>query len=249
MPGYVILRIQEQTSADANFARKLNCALRPVIQNTSVGAPDGPASTLFITGIPYAVDCFGQFETTVDAVFRKNDDPGRFRPGLIAEMIDQLLTLNPTLRDYLRERVNAVRQTAMATIPEMDDSFNLAIVTNGSPARPQDLQAMRVGYGRKKLTQYERLYDQLIYPLIFWNGTGGCGVEAGQPFQKATTLMRKSLIALVIQPRGYFLHEMGTLRDEIISALSGRLVNLNIKYLAERGKEVFQEDEIRADEE
>jgi hypothetical protein len=87
----------------------------------------------------------------------------------------------------------------------------------------------------------------LIYPLIFWNGTGGCGVEAGQPFQKATTLMRKSLIALVMQPRGYFLHEMGTLREEFICALSGRLVNLNIKYLAEMEKDLFQEDKIRAD--
>jgi hypothetical protein len=139
-------------------------------------------------------------------------------------MIDQLLTLNPTLRAYLRERVDAVRRTAVVTIPEMDDSFNLAIVTNGSPARPQDVEAMRVGYGRQKLTQYERLHDQLIYPLIFWNGTGGCGVDTGEPFQKATPLMRKSLIALVMQPRGYFLHEMGTLREEFICALSGRLV-------------------------
>jgi hypothetical protein len=131
MPGYVIVRIQEQTSGDANLPGKLNSALRPVLQTASVASPDGPASTLFIAGIAYAVDCFGQFETTVYAVFRKNDDPARFRPGLIAEMIDQLLPLNPTLRTYLRDRVEAVRRTALVTIPEKDDSFNLAIVTNG----------------------------------------------------------------------------------------------------------------------
>jgi hypothetical protein len=92
---------------------------------------------------------------------------------------------------------------------------------------------MRVGYGRQKLTQYHRIYDQLIYPLIVLNGTGGCGVATGEPCQKATTLMRKSLIALVMPPRGYCLHEMGTLREEFICALSGRPVNLNITYLAE----------------
>jgi hypothetical protein len=54
-------------------------------------------------------------------------------------------------------------------------------------------------------------------------------------------------MALITPPRGYFLHGMGTLRAEFACALSERLVNLNIKYLAEREKELFQEDEIRAD--
>jgi hypothetical protein len=58
--------------------------------------------------------------------------------------------------------------------------------------------------------------------------------------------MRKALVALVLQPREHFLHQMPTLREEFICAVSGRLININIKYLAEREKQLAREDEIRA---
>jgi hypothetical protein len=39
----------------------------PVLQHASVSSSHGPASTLFIAGISYAVDSFEQFKTTIDA--------------------------------------------------------------------------------------------------------------------------------------------------------------------------------------
>jgi hypothetical protein len=41
--------------------------------------------------------------------------------------------------------------------------------------------------------------------------------------------MRKALIAFVLQSREHFLHQMPTLREEFICAISGRLININIK--------------------
>jgi hypothetical protein len=90
------------------------------------------------------------------------------------------------------------------------------------------------------------LYDQLVYPLIFWDGTGGCGIQANGNTQKASTLIRKSLISLILQPCGHFLHQMSTLREEFICAVSGRLFNLRIKYLAMvQKRQLAKENKIR----
>jgi hypothetical protein len=43
----------------------MNRDLRPVIQNAKITSPNSPASTLFISGIPYALDIFRQFLTPV----------------------------------------------------------------------------------------------------------------------------------------------------------------------------------------
>jgi hypothetical protein len=57
--------------------------------------------------------------------------------------------------------------------------------------------------------------------------------------------MRKALIAFVLQSREHFLHQMPTLREEFICAISGRLINIKIKDVAEREKELTREDEMR----
>jgi hypothetical protein len=72
------------------------------------------------------------------------------------------------------------------------------------------------------------LYDQLMYPLIFWTGSGGCGVMEFEKLQGCTTLIRKVLISLILQPRDHFIHQLRTIREEHICVVFGRLVNLNI---------------------
>jgi hypothetical protein len=54
--------------SDLNFPRRLNKELRPVIQNANISSPRGPASSIFITSIPYAVDTYRQFLTPVYAI-------------------------------------------------------------------------------------------------------------------------------------------------------------------------------------
>jgi hypothetical protein len=56
------------------------------------------------------------------------------------------------------------------------------------------LQAIRKEYGRVKLSQFHMLYDQLLYPLIFWSGTGGCGVAEGRRSRGQPASSGKSLL-------------------------------------------------------
>jgi hypothetical protein len=89
-------------------------------------------------------------------------------------------------------------------------------------------------------------YDQLVFPLIFWNGCGGCGIDESETFQGSTTLIRKVLISLILQPRDHFAHQLNTPREEFISAVSGRLVNRTITFLSRKQTRCFaREDEIR----
>jgi hypothetical protein len=53
------------------------------------------------------------------------------------------------------------------------------------------------------------------------------------------------LISLILQPRDHFIHQLTTLREEFICAFFGRLVNLNIKFIAQAQRRYFaREDEI-----
>jgi hypothetical protein len=89
------------------------------------------------------------------------------------------------------------------------------------------------------------LYDHLIYPLIFWTRYGGCGVMESEKLQGCTTLIRKVPIFLIVQPWDHFIHHLITLREEFICAVFGRLVNLNIKFIAQAHRRYFaREDEI-----
>jgi hypothetical protein len=53
------------------------------------------------------------------------------------------------------------------------------------------------------------------------------------------------LISLILQPRYHFIHQLITLREHFIYAAFGRLVNLNIKFMAQAQRRYFaREDEI-----
>jgi hypothetical protein len=65
--------------------------------------------------------------------------------------------------------------------------------------------------------------------------------------QGATTLIRKVLISLIMQPSDHFIHQLTTLREEFIYAVYGGLINLKTKFLAQR-RCFAREDEIRADD-
>jgi hypothetical protein len=63
--------------------------------------------------------------------------------------------------------------------------------------------------------------------------------------QGCTALIRKALISLILQPRDHFTHQLITLREEFICAVFGRLVNLNITFIAQPQRRYFaREDEI-----
>jgi hypothetical protein len=62
-----------------------------------------------------------------------------------------MLGLNPTLAQYLRERVDAIRHAAQVTMPELDEGFNLGILAEGAGHLvPTELEAIDVTYGPEK---------------------------------------------------------------------------------------------------
>jgi hypothetical protein len=95
------------------------------------------------------------------------------------------------------------------------------------------LEVVRNSYHTQNLSQTHIFYDQLVYPLIFWTGSSGCGVMESEKLQGCTTLIRKVLISFILQPRHHFIHQLITLREAFICAVFGRLVSLNIKFIAQ----------------
>jgi hypothetical protein len=129
---------------------------------------------------------------------------------------------------------------------EPGDGMNLAIF-NAEEAFLDDhqLEVVRNSYHAQKLSQGYMLDDQLVYPSIFWTWSLGCGVMESEKLQGHTTFIRKVLIFLILQPRDYFIHQSITLRKEFICAIFGRLVNLNIKVIAQAQRRYFaREDKI-----
>jgi hypothetical protein len=117
---------------------------------------------------------------------------------------------------------------------EPDDGMILAIFNaEGALLDDRQLEVVHNSYHTQKLSQAHMLYGQLAYPLVFWTGSGGCGVMESEKLQGCTTLIRKVLISLVFQPRDHFIHELITLREKFICAVFGRMVNLNIKFIAQ----------------
>jgi hypothetical protein len=56
MDEQLLNRIVQLSESRPNFPRILNHDLQPILQYTRISAPNGPASNLFISGVPYALD-------------------------------------------------------------------------------------------------------------------------------------------------------------------------------------------------
>jgi hypothetical protein len=69
---------------------------------------------------------------------------------------------------------------------EFDDGMNLTIFSaEGALLEDHQLEVVRNFYHTQKLSQAYMLHDQLVYPLIFWTGSGGCGVMESERLQAA----------------------------------------------------------------
>jgi hypothetical protein len=249
MPESILNKIKVRMLGRLTFPRILNCWLRPVIQNARISSHQGSGSSVFITGIPYALDTFRQFETPVYAICHRADQGLPAISGDCNELIDEILKRNEVLRGYVRENIQRVENIAVASIVDPDEGTTLAIFnTSVGIGKPHEIEAIKTGYRPTKLPQHVMVYDKLVYPLIFWDGHGGCGAVEQDQWRGATLLIRKSLISLVLQPRDHFIHSLATLREEFICAVAGRLANIRVKFLAQAQHRQFsREDEIRGD--
>jgi hypothetical protein len=77
-------------------------------------------------------------------------------------------------------------------VDEPDDGTNLAIFNaEGALLDDHQLEFVRNSYHTQKLSQAHILYDQFVYPLIFWTGSGGCGMMESEKLQGCATFIRK----------------------------------------------------------
>jgi hypothetical protein len=199
--------VVELTQSIPNCPRILNRDLLPVLQHARVSPPNVAASNVFISGIPYALDSYRQFITPVYAVFFRTQQRIPNPPGGIEEIIASILSQNKTFQGYLRDRLDSVREIAPVAMDEPGDGMNLAIFdAEGALLDNHQLEVVRNSYHPQKPSQTHMLYDQFVYPLIFWTGFGGFDVMESEKLQGCTTLIRKVLIFLVLQPRDHFIN-------------------------------------------
>jgi hypothetical protein len=135
----------------------------------------------------------------------------------------------------------------IVSMNEPDEGMNLAVFnTEGLLLNDHQMEALRNSYQPQRSSEFHILYDQLVYPLIFWNGSGGCDIRDSENPQGATRRIRKVLISFILQPRDHFIDQLTTLREEFICAVYGRLINITITFLAQAQRRCFaREDEIR----
>jgi hypothetical protein len=136
-----------------------------------------------------------QFQTPVYAIFCRHEILTAANEAAERGLIRKILRRNRTLRHFIRERVERVRGIARFHVPGLDEGFNLAILGDrAARLQAHELDAIRKEYGTVKLSQFHMLYDQLLYPLIFWSGTGGCGVAEGRRSRGQPASSGKSLL-------------------------------------------------------
>jgi DICT domain-containing protein len=91
-------------------------------------------------------------------------------------LIRAILDRNGVLQEYMRERRwNAVEALQCRFTGSTDTGINLAVInTDGIWARSAEWELIHVSYRVTTVFQCRAVYDHLVYPLIFWNGKGGC---------------------------------------------------------------------------
>jgi hypothetical protein len=91
----------------------------------------------------------------------------------------------------------------------------------------------------------QAVYAQLLYLLIFRTGSGGCGLIESEKLHKATTMIGRVLICLLLKRRDHFLYQLMKLLEEFIcDALSSRLSTIQLGFFINPERQHFvREDE------
>ncbi|EAY21003.1 hypothetical protein TVAG_172600 [Trichomonas vaginalis G3] len=88
------------------------------------------------------------------------------------------------------------------------------------------------------------LYDQLAFPLIFWNGHGGCG-RLNNNEEWSYKHMRRTACSLLMQPNSHWIHKLGYLREEYICSIFGRDLHHRIENAFYRQINLRRESEVK----
>ena len=274
VPVGIINDINKGNSKRPNFTRIVNYLLRPVIQKAHISNPRGPGSTIQIYGVPYAVDSNAQFINPVYLIFSGSDfdDSSIFRDSgdqdyfeiktLILQLASEIRQTNPTLTNFVSNVLNRFGNSfsiIQASLLGHDKGINFAFFNNDSvidqndhvyltcenaELSPEDKQKLE-NYPKRYINEITAEYDQLLFPLMFWNGQGGCGQFEGEK-DWDIKMMKRICICLCMQPQSHYFHRLISLREEYICTVYGRWMKRKVEKEKQRQMLVRKENEIRS---
>ena len=250
VPPIILAPIIEYSKISPNFPRNVNRLSRPVLQHSKVNNQYGGNSTVSITGIPYAVDSQKQFMNQVYITFLGYDKILQHNiPGAtsvikaeINVMIRVLLNTNRGLKNYVQQCSEPLNKLTeyYAYLKSNDKGANVAVIGNEEITHEIITEAAclkdKFSDGKYKKTYLyanSAKYDQLVYPLIFWDGKGGCG-KLDDEDKWSIQDMRFVCRSILYQPMKHYIHKLSTLREEFLCSLYGRIMKMRIDYAFKR---------------
>jgi hypothetical protein len=106
-------------------------------------------------------------------------------------------------------------EIATISMIEPGEGTNLAIFNAEELLlNKNETEVLRRSCQPQKFCKYQMLYDQLVYPQIFWTGLSGFWILESEKLQGSTTPIRKFLVSLNLQSPDHFIHQVTTLREE-----------------------------------
>jgi hypothetical protein len=95
-------------------------------------------------------------------------------PGDVQQIIDLILSQNEIMQGRLRDRLYSVQAIPTTSMMEPNRGMNKSIIIpEGRLLKDHEVEVLRSLFVPQKRCQFDTLYDQLAYALIFWNGFGG----------------------------------------------------------------------------
>jgi hypothetical protein len=119
-----------------------------------MSSPNGAASTVFLRGIPSALDPFRQFLTPVYAIFNALEGEFTGSEEVSTRLIRSILEQNEVLNNYASGRIsNAVNSMRVRLIESPDAGMNLAILNaDGISAQSAEFQVLQNISARESCT-------------------------------------------------------------------------------------------------
>ena len=182
----------------------------------------------------------------------------------IHNMILLLLKNSPTLSEFVNDKMDALKKEDFLPFIEKSycsNTINITFIENDNPFQKESpLQAFKkesittqmnrpasdnsiLNYPTKSIPPDSALYDQLLYPVIFWNGKGGIGKLANEA-NWGTREMKFALKAICLQPPDSFVKQCSVLLDEFLCAGYGRYMQIKVNKTFSLQLQMRQQDEI-----
>ena len=249
-PQSIIDIVTNYSRTKWNFIRTLNRYSRPVLQKASYSNLEHTYSTLHIQGITYSIDSRFQFKDPVYIIASGDTCLSLQKPSSfsneqfhdIQAIISILLRENSTLNQFVLDKLRQFsrddfiafvsdstdRNTSIAAI-STDNPFDKtsSLVTFYNDTTQISSNTKIEDYPTKIVPVESALYDQLLYPLLYWNGTGGIGkLYDDEPWKPKD--MRYALRAICLQPPTSYCKQCSVLLDEYLCSGYGRDMQIKV---------------------